>query len=96
MKASEGDRITIAGGGPHEPLRDGEIIEVPHPDGTPPYLVRWSDTGRQSLIFPGPDARIVHYEHHGAPAAQPGTSTAAPLTRSAARSPRARPASSSG
>ena len=27
-----------------------------HEDGSPPYVVRWSDTGDQALFFPGPDA----------------------------------------
>lgn len=31
-----------------------------HDDGTPPYDVRWSDTERISLFFPGPDTRIQH------------------------------------
>jgi Domain of unknown function (DUF1918) len=63
MNASVGDRIVIVRSGLDEPVRDGEIIEVPRPDGTPPYLVRWSDDGHESLLFPGPDARVVHYEH---------------------------------
>jgi Domain of unknown function (DUF1918) len=65
MYAAVGDRIIVRSrlGGP---VRDGEIIEVPRPDCAPPYLVRWSDDG-ESLIFPGPDARIVHYEHHARP-----------------------------
>ncbi|ACY99068.1 Domain of unknown function DUF1918 [Thermomonospora curvata DSM 43183] len=63
MRAAAGDRLVIVRSGLHEPVRDGEIIEVIGPDGTPPYLVRWADTGRTSLIYPGPDARVVHYEH---------------------------------
>lgn len=43
-----------------EPVREGEIVEVHGPEGGPPYLVRWSDTGHESLVFPGPDARIQH------------------------------------
>jgi hypothetical protein len=59
MYAQAGDRIVIrsALGGP---VRDGEIIEVEHEDGRPPYRVRWSDTGHESLFFPGPDAYIDH------------------------------------
>ena len=30
--------------------------------GGPPYLVRWSDDGRETLFFPGPDAHISHHE----------------------------------
>jgi hypothetical protein len=58
MHAFIGDRIvvrsTILGG----PGRDGEIIEVERANGRPPYRVRWSDTGRVSLFFPGCDAYV--------------------------------------
>jgi hypothetical protein len=36
-------------------------------DGQPPYLVRWSDTGREAITRPGPDAYIDHLhsnQHH--------------------------------
>lgn len=46
-----------------EPPRDAEILEVQGADGGPPYLVRWSDTGHEGLIFPGTDASIQHFEH---------------------------------
>jgi len=29
------------------------------PEGKPPYLVRWADTGHEALVFPGPDA-VIH------------------------------------
>jgi hypothetical protein len=32
-------------------------------DGAPPYVVRWSDSGRESLVFPGPDAYVQHFSH---------------------------------
>jgi hypothetical protein len=35
---------------------------VRHEDGSPPYVVRWSNTGQEGLIFPGPDAYIQHVE----------------------------------
>lgn len=58
MYARAGDRIVIRSAHLGGPVRDGEIIEVEHEDGRPPYHVRWSDTGRESLFFPGPDAQI--------------------------------------
>ncbi|WP_366916364.1 DUF1918 domain-containing protein [Streptomyces sp.] len=58
MKATVGDRIVIQSRHVDEPERDGEIVEVHGPDGTPPYLVRWSDDGRTALLYPGPDAHI--------------------------------------
>jgi Domain of unknown function (DUF1918) len=37
-----------------------EIVELVHPDGSPPYHVHWLDTGRITLVFPGPDSHIEH------------------------------------
>ena len=62
MKASVGDRIIIRGRNIDEKARDGEIVELLHPDGEPPYRVRWED-GHEGIFFPGPDASI---HHHGA------------------------------
>jgi hypothetical protein len=66
MKASVGDRILIASNRLDHPLREGRVVEVRHPDGTPPYVVEWFDTGQIGLLFPGPDAFVEH------PAAAPG------------------------
>ncbi|WP_148616355.1 DUF1918 domain-containing protein [Nocardioides rubriscoriae] len=60
MQGRVGDRIVIRNTHLGEPVRDGEIIEVQHEDGSPPYLVRWSDNGHESLFFPGPDAYVAH------------------------------------
>lgn len=53
-----GDRIivhaTVVGG--H--AREGEVVDVRGADGGPPYTVRWSDTGEESLFFPGSDSEI--------------------------------------
>jgi hypothetical protein len=76
MKASPGDRLVVR---PlTAPLRDAEILEVHGPDGSPPYLVRWSDDGHEGLVFPGSDASIEHFEH------QEGS---APTTTAAAKTP---------
>ena len=37
-----------------------EQPEVRHADGTPPYVVRWSDTGYEALVYPGADAFVQH------------------------------------
>lgn len=63
MKASVGDKIILLRHDEHGVLRDGEIVEVQQSDGSPPYYVHWSDADHYSLIYPGPDAKIVHYEH---------------------------------
>ena len=59
MHAKTGDRIVVPGTHVDDPVRDGEVIEVHGADGGPPYLVRWSDNGHESLVFPGPSAHIV-------------------------------------
>lgn len=63
MQADVGDRIIIKGHHLGEPSHDGEIVEVRGADGHPPYRVRWEDTGRVTLFFPGPDAELQHFEH---------------------------------
>lgn len=60
MHAQVGDRIVVAGATVGAAVRDGEIVEVHGVNGEPPYLVRWSDTGRETLFFPGPDSHIDH------------------------------------
>ncbi len=64
MQARVGDRIVIRGHRVGEPIRDGEILEVRGPDGGPPYIVRWEDSGHETLFFPGSDALIDHLAHH--------------------------------
>ena len=60
MRATAGDRLIVKATHVGEPNRDAEILEVHGDDGGPPYLVRWSDTGHESLVFPGPDAEVHH------------------------------------
>ena len=60
MRAQVGDWIVVEGARVGEPRREGEVVEVPHADGSPPYRVRWTDSDRTTLVFPGPDARIQH------------------------------------
>jgi len=63
MFARAGDRLVVHGHTVGQPDRDAEILEVRHEDGTPPYVVRWSDTGHEALFFPGPDAYVQHFDH---------------------------------
>ncbi|ATW47035.1 DNA-binding protein [Streptomyces peucetius subsp. caesius ATCC 27952] len=53
-----GDRIVVEGPTVGVVRRDGEVVGLHHDDGSPPYDVRWSETGRITLFFPGPDAHI--------------------------------------
>ncbi|MEV5438487.1 pyridoxamine 5'-phosphate oxidase family protein [Streptomyces sp. NPDC052682] len=76
MHAQLGDLLIVESPATGTARRDGEIVGLHHDDGTPPYDVRWSDTGQVTLVFPGPDARIQHL-HHEDPAAG-GTAGASP------------------
>jgi Domain of unknown function (DUF1918) len=58
MQANVGDMLVVRGHHVGERERDGEILEVHGEAGKPPYLVRWSDTGHEGLVFPGPDASV--------------------------------------
>lgn len=62
MKAVVGDRMVVASSKLDGPVRDGEILTVGDAEGGGPYLVRWSDSGRETLFFPGPDAHIEHQQ----------------------------------
>ena len=56
MEAEVGDWLVVKG-----PIVDrcGLITEVHSADGTPPFVVRWLDTGHEAMVFPGPDALVV-------------------------------------
>lgn len=64
MYAHVGDRLVVESPYSGVTRRDGEIVGLHHDDGSPPYDVRWSDTGDVTLVFPGPDA---HVDHPGEP-----------------------------
>ena len=61
LHAAAGDRLIV--NRLHGSARDAEILAVRHPDGSPPYEVRWSDTGHEALVYPGPDAVVQHVTH---------------------------------
>jgi len=59
-RVSPGDRLVIAAHRQGELPHDAEVLEVRGADGAPPYLVRWGDTGRVSLHYPGSDSTVRH------------------------------------
>lgn len=61
LAVARGDRLVIRGHHLGEPDRDAEILEVLGKDGGPPYRVRWGDTGRETMLFPGTDAVVEHF-----------------------------------
>jgi hypothetical protein len=71
MRAEVGNWLVVHGRRLDDVEREGQIIEVGRPDGSPPYLVHWLDADRPSLVFPGSDA-LVLTERPGASVARPG------------------------
>lgn len=70
MKATTGNWLVVESNHLSAPPRRGLIVEVHGTDGAPPYLVRWDDTGAETLFFPGPDSHVLTteqlHEHDGA------------------------------
>jgi hypothetical protein len=63
MHGEVGDRLILEGVRVGLPRRVGVVTAVRHADGTPPYDVRWLDTGKESLIFPGSEAHVEPSHH---------------------------------
>ncbi len=59
MHAEVGKWVVIRGRHLDVPARVGQIVEIPHPNGEPPYVVRWSGDEHTSVVFPGPDAVVM-------------------------------------
>jgi hypothetical protein len=58
MKAHVGDRL-VPDGDLH---RTGLIIGVPNADGSPPYVVKWLNSGHIAMFFPGPYTKVIRHE----------------------------------
>jgi len=67
VQARPGEWLVVHGRVTDAPERVGQIVEVPHPDGSPPYVVRWVGDEHTSVVFPGPDAGVVADQPHGTP-----------------------------
>ncbi|MDX8141418.1 DUF1918 domain-containing protein [Lentzea sp. NBC_00516] len=66
MKAKVNDWLVVKGAVVDRGGRRGQIVALRHEDGTPPYVVRWLDTGHEGLVFPGPDAHVITAEDEAA------------------------------
>lgn len=64
MRARVGDWIVVESLHLGDHRRRGQILGIDHPDGEPPYLVRWLDDDHESLFFPGPEAHVEHEPSH--------------------------------
>ena len=58
MRAERGDWLIVEALHTGGVRRRGQVLEAHGPDGTPPFLVRWTDGDQEALIFPGPDAHV--------------------------------------
>jgi hypothetical protein len=63
VKANVGDWLVIEPTNLGDRRRSGLIVALRHEDGTPPYVVRWVEDDHESLMFPGPTARVEHRPH---------------------------------
>lgn len=59
MKAQVGDWLVIKGTTVDRPDQRGLITEVHSADGSPPFVVRWLDSGHETTVIPGSDAVVV-------------------------------------
>ncbi|HEX7659623.1 MAG TPA: DUF1918 domain-containing protein [Pseudonocardiaceae bacterium] len=62
MRAKAGDWLVVETSSVDRHSIRGHIEEVLSADGEPPYRVRWTDDDHVSVVFPGPDARVVTAE----------------------------------
>lgn len=58
MRAQVGDTIVVESRHLDGHRRRGEIVRLEHQDGTPPYVVRWTEDDRETVFFPGPEAHL--------------------------------------
>ncbi|MFI0724141.1 DUF1918 domain-containing protein [Streptomyces sp. NPDC021224] len=59
MHAEVGDWIVVEALHLDGPRRRGQIVGLEHPDGSPPYVVRWTEDDRETVFFPGPEAHLA-------------------------------------
>ncbi|MCW2721407.1 DUF1918 domain-containing protein [Pseudonocardia sp.] len=58
MRAHVGDWLIVPPEPGHPGGRRGRVVALLHPDGTPPFRVRWLDDDHESLVVPRSDARL--------------------------------------
>lgn len=59
MRAEVGDKIVVRGRHTGDGDREGIVTEVHGADGTPPYLVRWTD-GHETVFMPASGTLVEH------------------------------------
>lgn len=64
MRAHVGDWLVVESRHLNGPRRRGQIVRLEHPDGTPPYVVRWIEDDRETVFFPGPESHLEAAHEH--------------------------------
>lgn len=65
MHAAPGDWLVVKSSRDTVHERHALILTVSE-NGAAPFHIRWIDTGRESLIYPGPDAVVISAEEQAA------------------------------
>lgn len=65
MHAKVGDELIVDGVHVGDAPRKGEILEVRVDAGQEHYVVRWDDSGHESLFYPGPTSHVLHTHDDG-------------------------------
>lgn len=60
MHAHTGDQLVVRGHHVGDADRTGEVLEAHGAGNSAPFVVRWDDTGHQTLFFPGSDCFVRH------------------------------------
>jgi Domain of unknown function (DUF1918) len=60
MQPEVGDELVVDSLHVNEPARKGEILEVRIDEGREHYVIRWDDTGHETLFFPGATSHVLH------------------------------------
>lgn len=60
LQARVGDEIVVDSLHLGEPPRKGEVLEVRDQPAPQHYVVRWDDTGHETIFFPASTTHVVH------------------------------------
>lgn len=60
MHANVGDEIVVDSVDLGGKTRRGQVLEVRGESGDEHYLVRWDDTGHETIFYPGSTSHVVH------------------------------------
>jgi hypothetical protein len=62
LRARPGDWLVLPPPPTGHHRRRGQVIGLLHPDGSPPYRVRWLDDDRVTVVLPPPGTRVLRHD----------------------------------